>query len=429
MLTLWKLHSKACKEANKKEFSKLPKDQHRLFKKCQCACHVTGVHPLTNLYVRQSLNVTSWEAGEKLKEQLENGTDKEVAARAVTLEGALDKWIADKQRIGVAAHTIDGYRAFAKAVLAFATEEGLVLLHQFDDLACMELIESDHWTAWSRSSQNRHLASLSGFFKFAMGRWKLQSINPTLNIVRAPAADGNVESYTTEEAFRLEEAFGNWTQKLPDLQRKSQWNYKPETLHCLKHVIEDTGLRISDAQRVRPAIIHVLPNGDGECTINQIKKGGAWGKDDMVTVYLRRETLEEMARVPWISTKYPFLRESPHENNPDLWRRHLTVEYKRIWQTMQLVGRVAGVEDCRPHRFRHTFACRMLEKGWTLEQVSHFLGHKSISTTERYYAKWDESRKLALRNEVVLRRNAEASTLQFPAPQPTAAGDNERKVG
>jgi site-specific recombinase XerD len=39
------------------------------------------------------------------------------------------------------------------------------------------------------------------------------------------------------------------------------------------------------------------------------------------------------------------------------------------------------------HRLRATFAVDLLSKGVPLEHVSKLLGHKSVTTTERQYAK------------------------------------------
>ena len=45
------------------------------------------------------------------------------------------------------------------------------------------------------------------------------------------------------------------------------------------------------------------------------------------------------------------------------------------------------------HRLRDTFAVDLLEKGVPLEEVSKALGHESIKTTERHYAKWVKRRQ------------------------------------
>jgi len=45
------------------------------------------------------------------------------------------------------------------------------------------------------------------------------------------------------------------------------------------------------------------------------------------------------------------------------------------------------------HRLRDTFAVDLLQKGVPLEHVSKLLGHKSVTTTERHYARWVKGRQ------------------------------------
>jgi integrase/recombinase XerD len=45
------------------------------------------------------------------------------------------------------------------------------------------------------------------------------------------------------------------------------------------------------------------------------------------------------------------------------------------------------------HRLRDVFVLDLLEKGVPLEEVSKLLGHESIKTTERSYAKWVKGRQ------------------------------------
>jgi site-specific recombinase XerD len=56
----------------------------------------------------------------------------------------------------------------------------------------------------------------------------------------------------------------------------------------------------------------------------------------------------------------------------------------------------AGLADAcfmKSHRLRDTFAVDLLEKGVPLEEVSKLLGHDSIKTTEKSYAKWVKGRQ------------------------------------
>jgi len=50
----------------------------------------------------------------------------------------------------------------------------------------------------------------------------------------------------------------------------------------------------------------------------------------------------------------------------------------------------SGVERFHPHQMRHTFACRWLEEGRSLEALQHVLGHATIAMTQRYGRLSDE---------------------------------------
>lgn len=59
---------------------------------------------------------------------------------------------------------------------------------------------------------------------------------------------------------------------------------------------------------------------------------------------------------------------------------------QRVRAQVMGVLRGAGIVKGYPHRFRDTFACKLLEKGVPVRDVQILLGHSTVATTERHYA-------------------------------------------
>ena len=59
-----------------------------------------------------------------------------------------------------------------------------------------------------------------------------------------------------------------------------------------------------------------------------------------------------------------------------------------LWYNRQVVAivREAGIEIARPqYGFRHGFGTQAIEAGLPIRWVSRYLGHSSVTTTERWY--------------------------------------------
>ncbi len=54
-----------------------------------------------------------------------------------------------------------------------------------------------------------------------------------------------------------------------------------------------------------------------------------------------------------------------------------------------------GIEDCRPHKFRHTMATLMIRNGVDVKTVSEKLGHSSVEITLKLYVHSDEDTQKA----------------------------------
>ena len=103
--------------------------------------------------------------------------------------------------------------------------------------------------------------------------------------------------------------------------------------------------------------------------------------------YLTDRLKTAIDQCEWLSSKKPFLYGA---------FRNEAYLANEVYYRMQTIGERCGVEDCRPHRLRDTFAVRKLLGGFQLDDVSRLPGHSSVKVTETYYAKWVASRKRRL---------------------------------
>jgi integrase len=67
-------------------------------------------------------------------------------------------------------------------------------------------------------------------------------------------------------------------------------------------------------------------------------------------------------------------------------RQHVGFILPRVtyWQSVVTIRRLSGIVAFRWHRTRHTFACRWMDAGGSLEALQKMLGHAEIGVTQRY---------------------------------------------
>lgn len=70
----------------------------------------------------------------------------------------------------------------------------------------------------------------------------------------------------------------------------------------------------------------------------------------------------------------PFVFPNPHTGKP----------YTCIHHAWEIARTKAGFPQLRIHDLRHSFASSLVNKGVTIYDVQHLLGHQSIKTTQRY---------------------------------------------
>ena len=134
-------------------------------------------------------------------------------------------------------------------------------------------------------------------------------------------------------------------------------------------LIYASGLRISEA-------LSITKNHVNQC--EYIKITGKGNKERLV---------------PWIEEArkliLEYLKELPYEidENEPIFRSKTGKILHRSNFNSELVKlrRIYGLpEHLSSHSFRHSFATHLLENGADLRSIQDLLGHKSLSTTQRY---------------------------------------------
>ena len=140
-----------------------------------------------------------------------------------------------------------------------------------------------------------------------------------------------------------------------------------------------SGLAVRDAVTLRRDSV-----AGAELTLRRAKSG------ELVTVDLPDAVVRAMASIRAPSPDYFWWSgQGRPVTSAKYWRARLRIIADR-----------AGVAGFRPHRLRDTFAVSLLGEGVAIGDVSTLLGHRSILTTERYYAPWNRSRRERLRRIV-----------------------------
>jgi len=134
----------------------------------------------------------------------------------------------------------------------------------------------------------------------------------------------------------------------------------------------DTGVRASECAQVR---VKDLDIEEGSVTIRPVNSSR---KNKARIIKIGRVCKKALWR-------YYQLRGGLFPTDPVF----LTVEERAmnrnsIRMAIRKIGKAAGVDDCYPHRFRHTFAIQFLRNGGDVFSLQYILGHTDSAMTRHY---------------------------------------------
>jgi integrase len=315
---------------------------------------------------------------------------------AITVSDAVERMLADAKARKLSEASLKKYRVLLQGrrgserasmtLEEYAEKHGYRLLKQID----VDVLR-DFRQQWKDGplAARKKLERLRAFFRFAMeANWI--SSNPALAI-RAPLMHDSPTMPLDDE--ELEEIYG----KLPEFvaERKAKARGRAtgsDHLDCLKVLLlflEHTGLRIIDAVKLEDRQIL-----EGRLILRAQKNQGDINLPIPSHVLAELESLRTHER--------PYLFWSG-EGRPET----ATGNYRR---TLRDLGKYCNVVDLHPHRFRDTFAVRLLQSGAPLDRVARALGNRSIRVVERHYAPWIKSRQDELDKDVKATWSGDSTT-------------------
>jgi integrase len=389
MLTVYRRHKRECKAGHPHELRTSEFDERKkAWKRCECPIFASGT--LKGVSRRQSTNQWEWEpakaiaaqwdaAGSWTKEPApvapELGASEVPQPTRITIADAVKIFIINRESAAIAPATLRKYKTFTKQLTAFADGRGYVMLDQFRS-ADIDLFYSQ--MKLGVRAKAKRLGTLRAFFRFAANR-ELLPKNPVNADLKPPMGANRVVNknpFTDEEVSRIIAA----CDRMPDVVwssgiRKGVW--KGEDAKDFIWTLIYTGLRISDV-----ALFNVERLHGNEVFLRAKKNGGD------VFAYLPDWLCDRLQARAKAHGPMLFLVGTSQrlETVTDTWRRKLNKIFK-----------LAGAFSDEPiaHRFRHTFARILLQRGVPVADVADLLGDDE-KTVREHYARWVPERQARL---------------------------------
>ena len=120
-------------------------------------------------------------------------------------------------------------------------------------------------------------------------------------------------------------------------------------------------------------------------------------REDRIYLYTMKNGKPVFLPIPSVLRELdalPTPKETRGESKYFFWSGNGTTRafIRGVTRTLARVFDDSGVDGAHAHRFRHTLATALLEKGWTTEDVSIVLG-STPDIIRRHYAQWTTERQ------------------------------------
>jgi len=285
---------------------------------------------------------------------------------------------------GASAHTIHSYRDTFVLLLRFVAAQKRRAVPQLDidDLGPQDVLDFLHTLEIERhnraTTRNVRLAAIHAFFRYCAAEYpeRLEHCQRVLAVPFKRARSRPVEYLEFSEIEAVLAAIDRLT-----LQGRRDYALLATMFNTGARVQEIVALRVADLRVEPPPQLRLFGKGRKErvCLL--------WPQ----TADLLRELIAERTRPP--NTDQPLFVN--HRGGP-LTRFGVRYILAKYCTQAQVAMPTLAQKRLHPHSMRHSTAVHLLRSGVDLVTISQWLGHASVTTTNRYTTVDLESKRRAI---------------------------------
>lgn len=384
-LNLYRRHRRDCKAGHPEEHLSSEFDERKKgWKRCECPIFVSGT--MAGRYRRQKTGKWEWEDAKTAIAGLEAAGSwtgevppkpEPIPERPSPHRKPVDQAAAAFQNeFGehAAIATQKKYRLMLNKLKAFSDQRGYVMIDQWGPSDVREFRSS-----WNVSPQTapRRMSMVRAFFEYChANEW--MDRNPA-RLVKNPRSRDASDRRGEQKLPFSDDEIKCMYESCPKYGTEQRFRWKGQDLADFISLSLYTGLRISDVAQFH---IDRMQTDTGEILIRTTKAGThvyTW-----VPPWLQERIKARAKEIgPFIFGAH---QTKSLEVITDLWRRKLN----KLWE-------MSGPWKVKPtpHRFRHTFARIVLQRGVSVRDVADLLGN-SEPMIRKHYAAWIPERQQRL---------------------------------
>lgn len=437
-LTLYRRHIRVCTKHYAQNFRVFqPTSKTQRSKDCECPISAEGTLAIEGLITNRSTKTNDWKKAEQIAAQWEQwgqtATPQELECRVITAGYAVESFLASQgpHGRGVEKNTYDAFEVLLlKRFLPFCEKRGYHRLKEFDSLDVTTKF-TESWVnlqptrqrkgvtipadpvALADTTKKAELERLRYFLRYCRQRgWLEANHAEKIKFTASVNKKFGMEPDEEERIFRAIAIF-------PD-GKGGRGGYNARELRAFCLVLRHAGLRISDATTLNYTQLVERASGRGSAMKIFQKKTQEW-----VYVPIPEFVATELLGLEFKSEKngrrYWFWTgggdDDTAKNN---W-------YRKIQKVIAVAAKERPfLHPVSPHTFRHTFSISHLNAGTDIKFVSRWLGHRSVTITEKHYAHAVRGTMLAsedaydasmLRQEAIRKRARQEAPIQQSRPR------------